>query len=529
MVDEADSPRRIEIGRHPDADSSVWARPRSDVEGPDGRSDARLAEAQSEGTVPSSAEPPGLWPSAPSSSSSIAPRRVVAAAAGIAVLALLVWTIGRAPVASVDGEQVAITTQATTTFSSADPAATPAPSTSPTTSAAQPGGCQGPVGSQAPAGLEPAPDTAAPPESQAPRQARITADYRFENSLANSVGAATELSAIGVDATGFIDDAVLGQTRPVLTFDRGSGLMLTPASMVIGSEYTIELVFRFDRLDDFAKIVDFNNATQDCGLYSFDGRMDFWPITPAFGTALEADKYAHVVLTRDATDTVVAYVNGVRQLSFHDTGDIAVIDANDTLRLFSDDTVTPNEDSGGAVSRIRLYDGALTASEVAALAAELPIIPPTLADAVGLADRDRAIPNTLQTRFRIGSMNKMVTAVAILQLVEAGKLELTAPVGEYLTDYPNADVATTVTIHQLLTHTGGTGDIFGPDFDAHRDELRTHHDYVELYGSRGPEFDPGTEWCTATTASCCSARSSKRSPGRPTTTMWTTTSTSRQE
>ena len=86
------------------------------------------------------------------------------------------------------------------------------------------------------------------------------------------------------------------------------------------------------------------------------------------------------MLTRDATDNVVAYVNGARQLSFHDTGDIAVIDANDTLRLFSDDTVTANEDSGGAVSRIRLYDGPLSASDVAALAAELPITTPTLAD-----------------------------------------------------------------------------------------------------------------------------------------------------
>jgi len=219
-----------------------------------------------------------------------------------------------------------------------------------------------------------------PRESQAPRQTVVTADYRFENSLADSVGAATELSGIGAHATGFIDEAVLGQTRPVLTFDRGSGLELTPASVVIGSEYTIELVFRFDRLDGFAKIVDFNNATEDCGLYSLDGRMDYWPITAGFGAAVvEAASYAHVVLTRDATDNVVAYVNGARQLSFHDTGDIAVIDANDTLRLFSDDTVTANEDSGGAVSRIRLYDGPLSASDVAALAAELPITTPTLA------------------------------------------------------------------------------------------------------------------------------------------------------
>ena len=114
--------------------------------------------------------------------------------------------------------------------------------------------------------------------------------------------------------------------------------------------------------------------------------------------------------------------------------------------------------------------------------------------AYGLADRNRRIPNTLRTRFRIGSMNKMFTAVAILQLVEAGKVKLTAPLGKYLPDYPNRDVATKVTIHHLLTHTGGTGDIFGPDFDAHRKELRALADYVKLYGKRGLEFEPGSRW-----------------------------------
>lgn len=114
--------------------------------------------------------------------------------------------------------------------------------------------------------------------------------------------------------------------------------------------------------------------------------------------------------------------------------------------------------------------------------------------AYGLADRERRIPNTLRTRFRIGSMNKMFTAVAILQLVEADKVELEAPLGRYLRGYPNKDVARKVTIHHLLTHTGGTGDIFGPDFDAHRTELRTHSDYLELYGERGLEFRPGSRW-----------------------------------
>jgi len=119
---------------------------------------------------------------------------------------------------------------------------------------------------------------------------------------------------------------------------------------------------------------------------------------------------------------------------------------------------------------------------------------PVFSQAYGLADRERKVPNTLKTRFRIGSMNKMFTATSILQLAQAGKLGLDDPVGKYLTDYPNKDVATKVTIRQLLTHTGGTGDIFGPDFDAHRLELRTLQDYLKLYGNRAPQFEPGSRW-----------------------------------
>jgi D-alanyl-D-alanine carboxypeptidase len=119
---------------------------------------------------------------------------------------------------------------------------------------------------------------------------------------------------------------------------------------------------------------------------------------------------------------------------------------------------------------------------------------PIFTGAYGMADREKKIPNTLNTKFRIGSMNKMFTAVSILQLVQAGKISLSDPVGKYLTDYPNKDIATKVTIQQLLTHTGGTGDFFGPQFDAHRLELKALQDYIKLYGDRAPEFEPGSRW-----------------------------------
>jgi D-alanyl-D-alanine carboxypeptidase len=117
-----------------------------------------------------------------------------------------------------------------------------------------------------------------------------------------------------------------------------------------------------------------------------------------------------------------------------------------------------------------------------------------LKDAWGRADRKAGVANTPATRFRIGSMNKMFTAVATLQLVEAHKLALDDPIGQHLPDYPNKEVAAKVTVRHLLTHTGGTGDIFGPEFDQHRLQLREHRDYLKLYGRRGPSFEPGARF-----------------------------------
>jgi CubicO group peptidase (beta-lactamase class C family) len=115
-------------------------------------------------------------------------------------------------------------------------------------------------------------------------------------------------------------------------------------------------------------------------------------------------------------------------------------------------------------------------------------------EAVGLANRERKTPNTLDTQFRNGSMNKMFTATATMQLVEAGKLSLDDTVGRILPDYPNAEVARKVKIRHLLSHTGGTGDFFGPEFEKNRRTLKTHNDYVALFGPRAPQFEPGSQW-----------------------------------
>ncbi|MEO6215205.1 MAG: serine hydrolase domain-containing protein [Sphingomonas sp.] len=112
----------------------------------------------------------------------------------------------------------------------------------------------------------------------------------------------------------------------------------------------------------------------------------------------------------------------------------------------------------------------------------------------GMADPKRHVPMTLDTPMFLASAGKMFTAVSILQTVEAGKLELDAPLGRYLTDYPNQDMAK-VTIRQLLTHRGGTGDIgiLERGDTANRAKVRTIDNIIRLNGGRGPSFPPGSK------------------------------------
>jgi CubicO group peptidase (beta-lactamase class C family) len=119
---------------------------------------------------------------------------------------------------------------------------------------------------------------------------------------------------------------------------------------------------------------------------------------------------------------------------------------------------------------------------------------PIFARAYGLADREHNSANTLQTQFSLASMNKMFTAVALMQQVQAGKVSLDDRLEKYLPDYPNKELAAKVTIGELLSNTGGTGDIWGPEFDKHRLELHTLRDYINLYGNRALRFEPGSRW-----------------------------------
>jgi CubicO group peptidase (beta-lactamase class C family) len=114
--------------------------------------------------------------------------------------------------------------------------------------------------------------------------------------------------------------------------------------------------------------------------------------------------------------------------------------------------------------------------------------------AYGLADKAHNIPNKLDTKFNLGSMNKMFTSVAIAQLVQAGKLSYDSTLDKVLPEYPNKEVAAKITVHQLLTHTSGLGDFFKPEFFQNREKYRNPKDYFPVFANDKLRFEPGTSW-----------------------------------
>ncbi len=115
-----------------------------------------------------------------------------------------------------------------------------------------------------------------------------------------------------------------------------------------------------------------------------------------------------------------------------------------------------------------------------------------LEKAYGLADREFRVPVNNETKFNLGSINKIFTKTAIAQLAAAGKLSLADTIHERLPLY-GAPYAGRVTIRQLLDFSSGMGDFFGPKFEAMpKDRLRALADYLPLFENDPLRFEPGT-------------------------------------
>jgi len=119
---------------------------------------------------------------------------------------------------------------------------------------------------------------------------------------------------------------------------------------------------------------------------------------------------------------------------------------------------------------------------------------PLVERAYGMADREAARANDLETSFNLGSINKLFTTIAIQQLAGAGKLTIDSSLARAWPDYPNQDVARRVTIRQILDHRSGIqGNIFAAPAGKTRHDVVSLQDYFELLKNEPLQFEPGSQ------------------------------------
>ncbi len=121
---------------------------------------------------------------------------------------------------------------------------------------------------------------------------------------------------------------------------------------------------------------------------------------------------------------------------------------------------------------------------------------PVFQGAYGVANKDFNVPNNLDTKFNLGSMNKMLTAVSIAQLVEKGKLSFDDPLSKFLPDFPDAESAQKIKIKHLLSHTAGLGGYFSEKwFESSRELYRSVDDMMKRAAADEKLlFEPGSRW-----------------------------------
>jgi CubicO group peptidase (beta-lactamase class C family) len=102
------------------------------------------------------------------------------------------------------------------------------------------------------------------------------------------------------------------------------------------------------------------------------------------------------------------------------------------------------------------------------------------------------IPSTEKTKYRIGSVTKMFTAVMMLQLAEEGKISLDETLDKYFPDIPNA---TTITIKHLLNHRSGIHSFTDDStYLSYMTQPKTEKEMLSIIASSKPDFEPGSKY-----------------------------------
>lgn len=114
----------------------------------------------------------------------------------------------------------------------------------------------------------------------------------------------------------------------------------------------------------------------------------------------------------------------------------------------------------------------------------------------GPANREWSVPNTPDTKFQLGSITKQFTALLVLQLAEAGKIDLAGMVNDYLPDYPS-EQGSRISIHHLLCHSSGLPNlakVYPNWFSEKWLKEYTTEEFLQLFCHLNLEFEPGSRF-----------------------------------
>jgi len=113
-------------------------------------------------------------------------------------------------------------------------------------------------------------------------------------------------------------------------------------------------------------------------------------------------------------------------------------------------------------------------------------------EAFGEADLENHVPATRATRFRLGSVSKLITAAAVALLVQRGALDLDAPVQRYVPTFPVKQ--SPVTARELVTHTSGIRHYSDSDAPKQAKHYKTVVEGLSVFQDDPLLFEPGTRY-----------------------------------
>ena len=175
-------------------------------------------------------------------------------------------------------------------------------------------------------------------------------------------------------------ESVAGCTRQALPFAAGEGGAISTKTLVgdAAGPYTIIVQFRFDVhtiVTSYQRVINWSaNFDVENGLYLHNGHLNFYDTNDPGGnshegtTEVSPGDWMEVAITRDSAKEINTYLNGIHQVSYVDAANVAVsVHPAGNVYFFQDNNSGPgtyDEEAAGAIGRIRVYDEALSASEI---------------------------------------------------------------------------------------------------------------------------------------------------------------------